>query len=204
MSRMEIPIDVYDNNAPPKPNHINDCLFLTGELKTDIATDIVKDMMQIELRNRSMGEFPKLTLLINCPGGDLCAAWMICDWMDQMETPIQTFALGQAASGGLIIFMNGTKGMRKATPNTQFMSHRYLIGIEASHADLMAQRVELDRTHDRIVNHYMKCTGLEKKTIEQQLLTEHNVWLDAKQCKKYNICDIITNDFSKKKKEKVK
>lgn len=194
--RFEIPLsdEILLHNT-----QLNDCLFLTGELKMDIATLLVQDLMKLEARNRANNEFNPITLLINCPGGDLYSAWMIIDWMNQMITPIETFALGQAASAGLMIFMNGSQGLRKATKNTQFMSHRYSIGIEASHADLMAQRKELDRTHDRIINHYMKCTKLTKKIIQDQLLTEHNVWLDAKQCKKFNICDVVTVDFFKTK-----
>lgn len=206
MTRIELPLAVSSGNNQNlfEDGLLNDCLFLTGELKIDIATALVQDLMKLEARNRDNNDFRPITLIINCPGGDLYSGWMIVDWMDQMQTPIETFALGQAASAGLMIFMNGTKGLRKATPNTQFMSHRYSIGIEASHADIIAQRNELDRTHDRIINHYIKCTGLPQKVVEDDLLVEHNVWLDAKQCKKYNICDVITNDYFGKKNKKNK
>lgn len=191
MSRIQLPI----SNEMPVQNdgELTDCLILADELKIDQASELVKRLLEIEHRNSQTGEYNKIQMIINSPGGDLYSAWMICDIMDQMKTPIETFGLGQVASAGIFIFMNGTKGLRKATVNTQFMSHRYSIGIQANHADLMAQRHELDRTHDRIVNHYMKCTGLSKTKIEQTLLTEHNVWLDAEECKKLNICDIISN-----------
>lgn len=181
---------------------INDTLFLTGDLKMEVGTTLVENMMQIESRNRESGNFPPLTIIINSEGGDLRACWMICDLMDQMKTPIETFALGLAASGGLMIFMNGTKGLRKATPNTQFMSHRYSIGLEITHADLNSQMSELDRIHQRMINHYVKCTGLSKKKILKDLLTEHNVWLDASECKTFNICDVVTNDYFETKKSK--
>lgn len=193
MTTIQLPLML---NGPDMNNElINDTLFLTGELKVDVATDLVQSMMQIEARNRDQDNFPLLTIIINSGGGDLAAGWMICDLMDQMKTPIETFALGQAASAGLMIFMNGTKGLRKSTPNTQFMSHRYSIGLEVTHSDLVAQMPELERIHDRIINHYIKCTGLNKKKILKDLLNEHNVWLDAEECKKFNICDVVTNDY---------
>lgn len=188
-----IPLFVNINENPT--DTIKDTLFLTGDLKIEGATVLVQNMMEIEARNRENNDFPPLTLIINSEGGDLRACWMICDLMDQMKTPIETFALGLAASGGLMIFMNGTKGLRKATPNTQFMSHRYSIGLEINHADLSSQMSELDRIHQRMVNHYVKCTELNKTKILKDLLTEHNVWLDAADCKKYNICDVVTNDY---------
>ena len=201
MTTIQLPLTI---NGPGIYNKdvINDTLFLTGEIKMRTATSLIQDMMTIEARNREADNFPPLTIIINSEGGDLRAGWMVCDLMDQMKTPIETFALGQAASAGLMIFMNGTKGLRKATPNTQFMSHRYSIGLQVNHADLMAQITELNRIHDRIVNHYVKCTCLNKEEILKNLLPEHNVWLDAKQCVKYNICDVVTNDYFKTKKNK--
>lgn len=198
MTRIELPLDNFSNTEIQPV--IGDCLFLTGELKMDLATDVSKQLLQIEHRNAEFNNYRKVSLIINSPGGDLYSAWMICDIMDQMITPVETIGLGEVASGGFLIFMNGTKGLRKATMNTQFMSHRYSIGIQASHADLMAQRDELDKTHDRIVNHYIKCTGLKKTKVEKELLTEHNVWLDAEQCKHLNICDevIIKPNYNKK------
>lgn len=201
-TRIKIPIN-GNNSQQQSTERLSDHLILTGELKIDQATQLVEQLLNIEARNIETNQFDKITLLINSPGGDLYAAWMICDIMDTLKTPIETFGLGQIASAGIIIFMNGTKGLRKATHNTQFMSHRYSIGIEATHADLIAQRHELDRTHDRIVNHYIKCTNLPKKKVENELLVEHNVWLDATQCKKYNICDVIL-PYDPKNTQKVK
>lgn len=208
MTTIQLPISL--NGIENNLEIINDTLFLTGEIKIDVATTLVQNMMSIEARNRDLenngiiqsNEYPILTIIINSPGGDLNAGWMICDLMDQMKTPIETFALGQAASAGLMIFMNGTKGLRKATPNTQIMSHRYSIGLEISHADIKSQMPELDRIHERIINHYIKCTGLSRKKILKELLTEHNVWLDATECKNLNICDVVPNDYFGTKKSK--
>lgn len=169
-------------------------LFLYGEIKPEMSAELCNKLKAVETYNRMNDTCIPIELIINSPGGDLYSSWMICDIMNSMSTPIQTVGMGQVASGGLIIFMNGVKGYRLATPNTQFMSHRFIAGMEASHHDLKHQQVEWDRTHERIIQHYKRCTGLPEKIIQSDLLPEHNVWLTAEDCLKYKICDIIDNE----------
>ena len=37
----------------------------------------------------------------------------------------------------------------------------------------------------------MKCTGMTEKKVRELLLPPHDVWLSAKEAKKYGICDDI-------------
>jgi ATP-dependent Clp protease, protease subunit len=164
-------------------------LFLTGEININLATEICRELMAIEAQNKEAGVFPPVQLIINSPGGDLFSTWMICDLMSMMETPIHTIGLGQVASGGFILFMHGT--CRIATSNTQFMSHIFSMVNEGNYSNMKNQRLELDRTHQRIINHYSRSTGLSKDDVEKYLLTEHDVWLSAEECKQYNIADVV-------------
>lgn len=184
--RVDLPISVTGQTS-----EVPDIIFLTGELAMPMATELCKDLLSIEIRNNHAQSFPPIQLIINTPGGDLNATWMICDLMATMQTPVHTYALGQVASGGFMIFMNGAKGARQATQNTQFMSHRYSMAYEANHANIKSQQPELDRLHSRMVDHYRKCTGLSVKNILKHLLTEHDVWLTAEECKQLNVCDVI-------------
>lgn len=192
--RIQLPFETQSQNQSPQDQNQDPdiiTLFLVGEIKQDNAVELCNKMKVVETYNRMNNTAIPIELIINSPGGDLHSSWMICDIMNSMVTPVQTIGLGQVASGGFIIFMNGVKGYRLATPNTQFMSHRFIAGLEASHQDLKNQQVEWDRTHDRIIQHYKRCTGLSEKIIETDLLPEHNVWLTAEDCLKYKICDII-------------
>ena len=164
-------------------------LLLTGEIEPGIASKIVKALMTIEAMNREANDYQPINLIINTPGGDLYSTWMICDVISMMKTPVHTLALGQVASGGFLIFMHGA--VRISTVNTQFMSHRFSMVNESSHSDMIAQRKEIDRIHQRIVDHYCRCSGLSEKEVEKHLLAEHDVWLSAEDCKKFNLCDVI-------------
>ncbi len=200
--RIELPIGHGPHASDPE--FVN--LFLTGPIDVPVSTELAKNILEIDAKNKQLGTNVPIQLYINTPGGDLYSTWMLCDIISTINTPVQTVGLGQVASGGFLIFMNGTPGRRIATKNTQFMSHRYSMAFEANHANIVSQRPELDRIHDRIVSHYRKCTGLSIKDIEKYLLSEHDIWLTADQCQTYGVCDLVvdtTGTPTKSKRRKV-
>lgn len=171
-------------------------LILAGEINIQNSTELIKCLLEIDAVSCATNNFEPIDLFINSSGGDLYSSFAICDVLSMIKTPVRTIGLGQVASGAFMIFMSGKQGLRIATTNTQFMSHRYAIGYEATHANIKSQQPELDRVHDRIIDLYKKNTGLSKKVIDKDLLTEHDVWLTAEDCKTYNICDQVL-DMSK-------
>ena len=191
-----------ENNQPQMqlmPNQIAeqanalvlDKIFLVGEVTEENATQVCRQMLLINERNSLMESTDPIHMIINSPGGDLTAAWMICDLMDTIDCPVITYGFGIVASAGLIIFMNGNYGARFATRNTQFMSHRFSMITGGKHSDLIAHKLEIDRIHNRIVDHYKKCTALPKTQIYDNLLAEHDIWFNAAKAKKLNIVDNI-------------
>jgi ATP-dependent Clp endopeptidase proteolytic subunit ClpP len=205
MSRIVIPLQTDENfsvEQPPKELRV----YLTEAIEPKGAKEIVERLYAynefnvVNIENPS--DYIPIRLIINSPGGDLQASQMICDVMDEIETPVSTCAYGQACSGGLMIFMNGTKGTRTATTSTQFMSHRFIMGMEGSHTEFKIRYKEMDRIHERLVQHYAKCTGLTAKRIEKELLNDHDVWLTSEDCKKFGIVDLIRDNnrnFDRKK-----
>lgn len=168
-----------------------DKIFLVGEITDEMAVSVCRQMMLINEKNAFLECCDPIHFVINSPGGDMHAAWMICDVMDTIDAPIMTYGFGCIASAGLLIFMNGDYKCRFATKNTQFMSHRFSMVSGGKHSDLISQQPEVGRMHKRIIDHYTKCIGMSKKEVEEKLLTEHDVWFTATQAKKMNIVDNI-------------
>ena len=46
-------------------------------------------------------------------------------------------------------------------------------------------------TSRMITDHYIKCSGMTEKKVRETLLPPHDVWLSAKEAKKFGICDAI-------------
>ena len=101
--------------------------------------------------------------------------------------------LGSIASSGLLIFLSGHKGRRVLTPNTSILSHQFSWDVGGKAHELFATVKEFDLTQKRMIEHYRKCTGLDDDTIRTVLLPPQDVYLDAEEALKYNICDAIAD-----------
>jgi ATP-dependent Clp protease protease subunit len=179
-------------------------VFVTGEITQELADEVAKQMIVFDMQNTVKGEQLPITLIVNSPGGGLCAGWQICDVMDYIATPVYTTGLGEIASAALMIFMNGEPGHRVLTDRTSIMSHRYSWGVSGNHAELIAAESEFKNVHKRILEHYIECTGLTKAEVEEQLLRPYNVWLSPNQAIKLGLADKIFRTKKNKNVKKVK
>lgn len=163
--------------------------LLIGEINNQSCEKVVQFILEKNFEN--FDDIKHLTLIVNSTGGDISAAFAIIDIMRGSKIPIHTVGLGLIASCGLLIFIAGESGHRVLTPNTSILSHQWSWGRYGKEHELVAATKEFDLTTERMIEHYKKCTGLDKKTVEEKLLPPHDVWLSAKEAKKYNICDKI-------------
>lgn len=177
-------------------------IFLSGVMTIETAADISSRLLSIDFMNKTNGKVEPISLVINSPGGDLNAAWQICDIMDFITTPVHTIGLGQICSAALLVLMNGDKGNRKITDRTACMSHEYSWGTEGNHDQLLATSKEFDNIIKRMLSHYKECTGLSEAFIKKELLNGSDCWLKPKTAKKYNIVDeIVTSNKTKRLKQ---
>lgn len=187
---------------PPQDITIPDLynfIFIQGDIVDETALEVTQKLLSIEFLNKSNNRIDPITILINSGGGLVSSAWQICDMMDFIETPVHTVGMGLVASAALMILMNGELGERKVTDRTSIMSHRFSGGVMGNHANLISMNEEFEAMHDRIMKHYIECTSLDKKTIEENLLQEHDKWLLPKDAKKFNLIDeVVTSNKTKK------
>lgn len=163
-------------------------------LMDEVCDDSAKEIIQWIIEANFSEENPDILNLIICsPGGTLSSAFAIIDVMQSSHIPIRTIGLGQIASAGLMIFMAGTKGMRVLTPNTSIMSHAWSGGSLGKSHELFAIGKEFGLTNQRMINHYIKHTGLKKADVLKHLLPPQDVYLSAEEAKKLGLCDIISN-----------
>lgn len=134
-----------------------------------------------------------LNLFINSPGGSVTAAWAIIDMMRGSSIPVRTVGIGQIASCGLLIFTSGEKGFRIVTENTSILSHIWSSGTGGTKHDLLASTVEWNNTHNRLVKHLSKCTGLSATDVNSKLMPTNDVWLTAAEAVKLGLADKVAN-----------
>ena len=178
-------------NSPEEKPSLRDkgIFFLSGGFNDQTAKDIVTWILEANLQTRH--EYDHLTLMINSPGGNVASAFAIIDAMRGSAIPVHTLGLGMIGSCGLLTFIAGEPGHRALTPNTSILSHQWSWGSRGKSHELFAAVREFELTDQRMLNHYMKCTGLDMETVRDKLLPAQDIWLDAKEAKKMGICDTI-------------
>lgn len=165
-------------------------------MMSDFTQETVKPIVEwIINENLAPKKKPYLTLIICSPGGDVNACFALIDTMKGSSIPVRTVGVGMIASCGLLTFIAGEKGHRVLTPNTSILSHQYSWGSHGKEHELYGVVKEFELTSRRMVDHYKKCTGLNEKQIRDKLLPATDVWLDAKEAKKLNICDKIKETY---------
>jgi len=158
----------------------------------DVSMEMAQGIVEWIFKSNYTKDRPRiLTLLLNSPGGDLHAAWAIIDVIRGSDIPVRIIGLGSLQSAGLLIFTSGIKGMRILTENTTIMCHQYYWGTEGKHHELVSAYKEVDLTQERLVKHFEKVTNLTREQINSILMPPTDVYLNAKEAKKYGLCDDI-------------
>ena len=132
-----------------------------------------------------------LTIMVCSRGGDLDAAMATIDVMRGSSIPVRTIGIGQIASAGLLIFMAGQRGQRVLSENCSVMSHSFSTGIMGNKHDLFSAQRSLSLIHDKMVNVYMKCTGLDREIVETKLLAPTDTHMTPQECLECGIADHV-------------
>lgn len=164
---------------------------IVGAIDLEMAQRVTQELLTYDYQNRMMGVEQPIHLLINSGGGDVAAAWQICDIMDCVKSPVYTIGTGNLASAAVIIFITGEKGHRLLSHHCSVMCHQYSWGIEGKYNELKAVKGEVDNIYKRMEDHFHERTGTEKSIIKNELLGNTDKWLTARQAKKFGIVDKV-------------
>ena len=175
--------------VPPKVELLSKGVYIMmGDVNQESMAPVIDWILSANMKKKKPKE---LTLVVCSRGGDLNACFALVDVIIGSKIPIKTVGLGMIASCGLLLFMSGEKGSRVLTPNTAILSHQYSWGAMGKEHELFARVKEMELTTKRLLDHYKKCTGLTEKAVREHLMPPHDVWLSAKEAKKFGICDSV-------------
>lgn len=177
--------ELQQDQTPEQSPGIN---LLFGEITTESIAECVAWLLS---ENLSDNPPPMLTLLINSSGGDLAAAFALIEIIQGSRIPVRTVGLGEICSAGLLIFMSGYKGERILTPSCSVMSHAFSGGMEGSYHELLNTTRELEFVHTRMINHYMRQTGLSEQEVKDKLIPNRDVWMSPQEAVNLGIADQI-------------
>lgn len=174
----------------------NRIVFLIGDINYGRAAEVIMKLLYLDNLKRDS----EISLYINSPGGSVDDTMAIYDTMRFISSPVATFCIGRAESGGAIILAAGTKGKRHALPHAKVMLHQPWGGVTGQAADIKIQAEEILKAK-KIINEILsKHTGQPIEKI--QLETERDRYMTADEAKTYGLIDEVLHEDEKKEEKK--
>ena len=160
-------------------------IFLGTEINDDVANIVIAQMLFLESEDPDK----EIIIYINSPGGVITSGLAIYDTMQYVRCPVSTVCLGQAASMAAWILAAGTKGKRKALPNSRIMIHQPLGGVRGQATDIEIHAREIIALRQRMNQIMQRHTGQPVEKIKED--TERDRYLSAEESKEYGIVDEV-------------
>jgi ATP-dependent Clp protease protease subunit len=186
--------DTYDQNAQYqrfRQMSLDDMLlenrivFLIGDINYARAAEVIMKLLYLD----NMKKGREISLYINSPGGTVDDTMAIYDTMRFIGSPVATYCIGRAQSGGAVVLAAGTKGSRFALPHAKIMLHQPWGGVTGQAADIKIQAEEILRAKQTINRILAKHTGQPLEKI--QLETERDRYMSADDAKAYGLIDEV-------------
>jgi ATP-dependent Clp protease protease subunit len=176
----------------------NRIVFLIGEISYARAAEVIMKMLYLDNLKRDS----EISLYINSPGGSVDDTMAIYDTIRFVSSPIATYCIGRAQSGGAVVLAAGTKGKRFALPHAKVMLHQPWGGVSGQAADIKIQAEEILKAKTMINEILAKHTGQPIEKIAAE--TERDRYMTADEAKDYGLIDDVLHEENQEKKEKSK
>jgi ATP-dependent Clp protease protease subunit len=169
----------------------NRIVFLIGEISYQRAAEVIMKMLYLDNLKRTS----EISLYINSPGGSVDDTMAIYDTMRYIGSPVATYCIGRAQSGGAVILAAGEKGHRFALPHAKIMLHQPWGGVTGQAADIKIQAEEILKAKSLINEILARHTGQSVEKIAEE--TERDRYMTAEEAKEYGLIDEVLEEEEK-------
>jgi ATP-dependent Clp protease protease subunit len=174
----------------------NRIVFLIGEISYRLAAEVIMKLLYLDNLKRGV----EISLYINSPGGAVDDTMAIYDTIRFIGSPVATYCIGRAQSGGAVILAAGTKGRRHALPHAKIMLHQPWGGVTGQAEDIRIQAEEIIKSKKMINEVLAKHTGLTQEKLAEE--TERDKYMSAEEAKTWGLIDDVLHEQDEKKEDK--
>ncbi len=163
-------------------------ILIYGEINQEVAERVSKELLALQ----EVSDDP-IKIFINSQGGHVEAGDTIHDMIKFITPEVHMIGTGWVASAGVSIYLAADKDRRYMLPNTRFMIHQPLGGVQGSASDIIIEMEELQRIRLRINKLISDSTGQPLEKVKED--TDRNYWMNPEETIEYGIASkIITNN----------
>jgi len=161
-------------------------ILLTGEVDKDLSEKVIRHLLLLE----SISADP-ITILIDSPGGDVYAGFSIFDMIRFIKAPVHIVGMGLVASAAALILLAVPKERRHGLPNSSYLIHQPLSGIQGVATEIEIHARELEKTKERLNEIIAEATGQSMERVSRD--TDRDYWMNAKEASTYGLIENIVN-----------
>ncbi len=160
-------------------------IFIGTPINDTIANLVIAQML---FCSAETPEKP-IRLYINSPGGSITAGLAIYDTMQYVSNDVEAICLGQAFSMAAVLLAGGTKGERRALPNSRILLHQPMGGAGGQASDVERHAKEILAWRDRINEILSENTGQPLERVIRD--TDRDFFMSAADAKEYGLIDEV-------------
>ena len=180
-------------------NAIDNHIYFYSSVSKNSALELNKLIKEVTkhyciLKEKNNTNPPPIYIHINSYGGSVFAALSIIDHIQNNKIPIYSIIEGAAASAATLISVVCDK--RFITENAHMLVHQLSSGFWGKMDEIEDEVKNLEKLMLVIRNIYKKNTKIPTSELDEIL--KHDIWWDAKKCKKLGLIDKIINKNKKK------
>ena len=155
--------------------------------------DLVKMIIRCnrEDKDKDIAERTPIKVMIDSPGGDVCALWTTINAIKLSKTPVHTINYCTAYSAAADLLAAGHK--RYALPGTSAMVHSgsCLFGGTVEQAESMKKH--FDKLGKKIIDYFLARTKVDPKTFKKKAPSDW--YFDEHEMLENGLIDEIVDDF---------
>lgn len=159
-------------------------ILLTGEVDKDLSEKVIRHLLLLE----SLSSDP-ITILIDSPGGDVYAGFSIFDMIRFVNAPVRIVGMGLVASAAALILLAVPRERRFGLPNSSYLIHQPLSGIQGVATDIEIHARELEKTKVRLNEIIAEATGQSIERVSRD--TDRDYWMNASEAISYGLVEKI-------------
>lgn len=167
----------------------NRVVFLIGEINPGSAARIMMQMLYLEHTKKNSN----IDLYINSPGGAVDDTLAIYDTMRFLSSPVSTYCIGRAYSGGAVLLTAGAKGRRFILPHAKVMTHQPFGGVMGQAEDIRLQAEQIIKSKNELIKILARHTGQDEDRIRRD--GERDKYFTAQEAKDYGLVDEVITEL---------
>jgi ATP-dependent Clp protease, protease subunit len=169
-------------------------VMIFGQITDKLARDVVSRILAL------VDESAKpIQIYVNSPGGHVESGDSIHDIIKfvRSSVPIYMIGTGWVASAGALIYIAGEKKLRFCLPNTRFLLHQPMGGVQGPATDIEIEAREIIKMRERLSQIIATETGQSLERVSKD--TDRNYWMSAGEAIEYGLASKIINSIDELK-----